>query len=116
MMDDNRRNLLDAAAMVSRRFEQIAGPVFFIGFIAAHQVFGINAAVKVLGIACIATGLFWSVKRLIPVGVEGRPASFVLRGSITLFIGIAMIAVGIAIFFNSSLAVCVLGWSAQTGC
>ena len=93
-----------------------AGALFFVGFIVAHLMFGITAAVRVLGIACMVTGIVWSIGRSIPVGVEGRPPAFFLQGTGALLTGIAMAALGVALLFYASQAVCVLGWAGEEQC
>ena len=96
--------------------ERIAGALFFVGFIAAHLMFGSTAAVRVLGLACLVTGVVWGFGRSIPVGMEGRPPSFFLHGIGALLAGIAMVALGVALLLYSSQAVCMLGWAGEEQC
>ena len=96
--------------------ERIAGALFFVGFIATHLMFGITAAVRVLGIACLVTGIVWSFGRSIPVGMEGRPPSFFLQGIGALLAGVAMVSLGVALLLYSSQAACMLGWAGEEQC
>ena len=98
------------------RFEWYAGAVVFIAFIAAHLMFGAKAAVKVLGVACVATGLLWMVRRSVPVGIEGRAPSFYLGGWGAILAGLAMLAVGVVMLTYAAVAVCLLGWGSAAEC
>ena len=94
----------------------IVGVAFFVAFIAAQFLFGIAAAVKVLGVACVATGALWAVGRSVPVGIEGRPPSFFLRGWLAILAGVAMASLGIGLVLYSRQSACVLGWAAASAC
>jgi len=96
--------------------EKIAGGVFFVCFIAAHLFFGIAVAVKVLGVACLFTGAIWSIGRSVPVGIEGRPPSFFIRGIGALFAGLVMATLGVLLLLYSSQAACMLGWDSADAC
>jgi hypothetical protein len=96
--------------------EWYAGAVVFIAFIAAHLMFGAKTAVKVLGVACVATGLLWMFRRSIPVGIEGRAPSFYLGGWGAILAGLAMLAVGVVMLTYSAVAVCLLGWGSAAEC
>lgn len=98
------------------QFEWFAGLFFFIAFIAAHFMFGIKAAVKVLGVACIATGLLWMCRQSVPVGAEGREPSFYLNGWGAVLAGLLMLVVGVMLLIYSGMAVCLLGWGGGTEC
>ncbi len=98
------------------RIESIAGGCFFIAFIATHLIWGITAAVRVLGIACIATGFFWSIGRSVPVGLEDRPPSYFLGGWVALLLGLVMAAFGAALLFFAGPAACMLGWAESNTC
>ena len=98
------------------RIEWYAGLIFFIAFIGAHLLFGAKAAVKVAGIACVASGLLWMIRRSVPVGIEGRAPSFHLGGFAALVAGAAMLAVGVALLAYSALATCLLGWAPDGEC
>jgi hypothetical protein len=94
----------------------LAGLAFFAAFIAAHFLFGIAAAVKVLGVTCIATGALWFIGRSVPVDVEARPPSFFLRGWVAIFAGLAMASLGIGLVLYSHQSACVLGWAIAAEC
>jgi maltodextrin utilization protein YvdJ len=98
------------------QFEWYAGAVVFIAFIAAHLMFGAKAAVKVLGVACVATGLLWMVRRSVPVGIEGWAPSFYLGGWGAILAGLAMLAVGVVLLTYTAVAVCLLGWGSAAEC
>lgn len=99
------------APEISRRLDWWGGLFFFIAFIASDFALGINAAVKVMGVACIVTGVVWFVRRSVPVGIESRPPSFYLRGRVARFIGIGMMAFGVVLMRYSYQAACLLGWA-----
>jgi hypothetical protein len=101
---------------VLRRSETTVGLAFLVAFISAQFFYGISAAVKVLGIACLVTGVIWIVGRSIPVGIEGRPPSHFVRGLPATLAGMAVIVVGIALLCYSRQAACFLGWSGETDC
>ena len=106
----------ESISMWLRHNDCIFGFVFFISFIAAYFILGISAAVKVLGIACLACGMIWIVKRSIPIGIEGRPPSFFLRGLPAVFAGIAMLLMGIVLLKYPVHAACLLGWANEKVC
>jgi hypothetical protein len=96
--------------------ERVAGIAFFVAFVATHFMFGITAAVRMLGIACVFTGLVWSFGRSVPVGIEDRPPSFFLRGFGALLAGLTIIALGIAFMIYAAQAACILGWTDEKQC
>lgn len=98
------------------RTEWFAGAIVFLAFIAAHFMFGTRAAVKVLGLACVVTGVLWIFRRAVPVGIEGRAPSFYLRGWAARLAGLAIAALGVGLLTYSALAVCLLGWGADDEC
>jgi hypothetical protein len=93
------------------RLESIVGAVLFVSAIAAHLLFGIHAFVRVVGVACILTGIYWSVERKIPVGIEGQPPAFHLKGLPAVVSGVLMMALGACLLFFAPVAACLLGWS-----
>lgn len=102
--------------MTRANTEKLLGGAFFVAFIAAHLIFGISAAVRVMGVACLVTGMFWAVGRSVPVGIEGRPPSFHLRDTGALISAFTMLALGVALLVYSGEAACVLGWSTSLQC
>ena len=96
--------------------ERIAGALFLVAFIAAQLMIGITAAVRVLGVACVATGIVWSLGRSIPVGIEGRAPSFFLQGLGALIVGVAMVALGVGFLLYAAQAACLLGWANEKAC
>ena len=51
-----------------------------------------------LGVALV--GVVWIVRRHVPVGIEGRPPSFQVRGWWAVALGILVVALGLIIAFN----------------
>jgi hypothetical protein len=49
-----------------------------------------------VGLLVIGVGVFWIVRRKVPVGVEGSPPSYYLTGRKALAAGLVAIAIGIA--------------------
>ena len=98
------------------RIEWWTGAIVFVVFIGAHLVFGARAAVKVAGAACLVTGLYWMLRRSVPVGVEGRAPSLYLGGWAAVLAGLVIMAFGIALLVHSVVAVCLLGWGSDGEC
>src|SRR5215467_12876748 len=96
--------------------EKIAGVCGLVAFIVAQFLFGITSAVRVLGILCVVSGAYWVLRGSVPVGIEGRPPAFYLRGASALIAGMAMAALGFALFVYSKQAACLLGWASQSEC
>jgi len=46
------------------------------------------------GLAVMAVGVYWIVKRDVPIGIEGRPPSFHAKGRWAVVLGTAVIIVG----------------------
>ena len=110
------RTSAKAGTVLPKNVEWILGAVLFVGFIAAQFLFGISAAVKVLGVACVITGLVWFVGREVPVGIESRRPSFFVRGWPAMLSGVAMILLGIVLLLYSPEVACFLGWADGKGC
>ena len=96
--------------------EAVAGGVVFVVFIAAHFLFGITVAVKVLGIGCVICGVIWVVEKSVPVGIEGRKPSFFIRGVGGVVAGLSVVAIGVLLILYPGPAACVLGWAAGATC
>jgi hypothetical protein len=93
------------------RLLTIAGPVLFVSAIAAHWLFGASATVRVVAIGLVLVGVNALLVREVPVGWEGRPPSFHLRGLGAVLLGVAAIIAGIAALVFASGAACAIGWS-----
>ena len=102
--------------MNRQSLEAIAAAVVFVGFIAAHFLLGSSAAVKVLGIGCVVSGVVWAVEKSVPVGIEGRKPSFFVRGAGALAAALAIAFIGGLLLFYSAPAACMLGWAAGAAC
>ena len=74
--------------------EGIVGAACVAGCIVASWLFGINGFYRYLGLATIVCGIYWMVRKSIPVGIEGQPPSFYLRGRWAVAAGIAMVCLG----------------------
>ncbi|WP_232077312.1 hypothetical protein [Variovorax sp. PBL-E5] len=98
------------------QLEWYTGAMFFVTFIGAHLIFGAKTAVKVAGVACVATGILWMFRRTVPVGVEGRAPSFYLGGWAAVVVGVAIAIVGVCLLAYSGLAACLLGWAPAGEC
>lgn len=95
------------------RVATIAGPLFFVAAIGTHWLFGAHAMVRLIGGGCIACGSYWVITRKVPIGIEGQPPSYHLRGAAAVIAGLLLSSLGIAILFYASVAACVLGWSSE---
>lgn len=96
--------------------EWFVGMAFLALAVGTHFFFGAHALVRLVGIACVFTGLFWIFRRRIPVGWEGQPPSFHLTGLAAVASGIAMVALGVVLVLYAPVAACVLGWSVASAC
>ncbi len=96
--------------------ERITGIVFLASFIAAQFLAGIVAALRVAGVACLVTALVWVIERSVPVGIEGRPPSFYLRGAGAVIAAILMGALGVSLLVYSRQAACFIGWVTGETC
>ena len=91
----------------------IAGPVLFITAIAAYWLFGPAALVRVLALGLVVTGVHSIYVREVPMGWEGRPASFHLRGPTALVVGFVAVVAGIVAIVFASATACAIGWNYQ---
>ena len=96
--------------------EWFLGLAFLAVAMATHFFLGVDALVRVVGIACVLTGLYWAFTRRIPVGWEGRPPSFHLTGPAAVISGILMVAFGLLLLFFAPVAACLVGWSESSSC
>jgi len=51
---------------------------------------------QIAGLLLLGVGVFWIVRRKVPVGVEGSPPSYFLTGRKAVIAGAVAIAIGIA--------------------
>jgi hypothetical protein len=93
------------------RLLTIAGPILFAGGLAAHWLFGASALVRVVAVGLVLFGVNSLLVREVPVGWEGRPPSFHLRGPGAVFLGATAIILGIAALVFAAKAACAIGWS-----
>jgi hypothetical protein len=96
--------------------EGVVGFAFFVAFVAAHFFFGITVAVRVMGVGCIVGGTLWAKRRSVPVGIEGEPPSFYIRGTGATLIGIALTILGLALLVFANEAACIVGWAKGSQC
>ena len=52
------------------------------------------------GLIAISTGIYWIIKRSVPVGIEGKKPSFYAKGGWAIFLGIVAIIIGIFFVTN----------------
>lgn len=52
------------------------------------------------GIAAIAVGVRWTIKREVAIGIEGRVPAFALRGAPAVLLGMMAILIGAYILWN----------------
>jgi hypothetical protein len=98
------------------RIERIAGYVCFAASIAALELFGTAAGVRMAGLGFIVGGVIWAVRREIPVGWEGRPPSYFVTGFLSLMVGMAMVLLGIALVALPSQVACLLARINEAEC
>lgn len=99
-----------------KHFESAVSAIFFIAFVAAHLLFGISIAVKVLGASCVFMGAVLFIRRTVSFGIEGRPSSFIVRGMPAILCGVAMTVIGIAMWRYSLQVACMLNWASEKAC
>src|SRR5258706_14745044 len=102
--------------MSRKALEGVAGAAFLVAFVAAQFFLGIAAAARVADAACIVTGVVWLVGKSVPVGVEGRPPSFFVRGAGAAIACVAIAALGIILLIYAGQAACLLGWGNVREC
>jgi hypothetical protein len=93
------------------RLLTIAGTVLFVSAIAAHWLFGASATIRVVALGLVLAGVNALLVREVPVGWEGRPPSFRLRGHGAVLLGVAAIITGIGALVFASRTACAIGWS-----
>ena len=91
------------------RQERWGGIIFLLVFIGTHLIFDAKVAVKVIGVASIAIGAVWLVKKSVPVGIEGCSPPFYVNGLVTQLQGAVVIGLGIALMLFPSVAASILG-------
>lgn len=52
---------------------------------------------QVLGNGVIAVGIYWIIKKDIPVGIEGSPASFHAKGKWAVLLGVVAVVIGLVV-------------------
>jgi hypothetical protein len=95
------------------RLLTIAGPALFISAIAAYWLLGPSATVRVVAVSLVLSGANTVFTREVPVGWEGRPPSFHLRGPVAFAIGAVAIAAGIAMVLFAPSVACAIGWARE---
>jgi hypothetical protein len=99
-----------------RTIDRFIGLVFFAGFVAADLLISHVAADRVAGLASAVCGVSWMWKRSVGAGIEGRGPSFLVTGAAARLAGMLMLALGMAMLFQSARVACSLGWSADPPC
>ena len=98
--------------MSRRHYEQILSVIGLLAFIAAQQLLGGLAAVRVAGLLCLVCAAFCIFRRTQPAGGKGQDAGYLQRVTPALLAGLAVLAVGMALLGFPERAGCLLGWSA----
>jgi len=98
--------------MSRRQFEQLLSIIGLLAFIAAQQLFGGLAAVRVAGLLCLVCAAMWLSRRPLSAGEKGQGLAYLLRPTPALLGGLAILAVGMALLAFPARAGCLLGWSA----
>lgn len=96
--------------------EWFIGVAFLALAMATHFLLGVHALVRVVGATCVLTGLYWVLRRRIPVGWEGQPPSFHVTGVLAVVLGLLLAAFGVLLVCFAPVAACVLGWSESSAC
>ena len=52
---------------------------------------------QIWGIIAIGVGIYWIIKREVPIGIEGRPPSYHARGKWAVLLGISAIIIGLIV-------------------
>jgi hypothetical protein len=86
--------------------ERILGVAAFIAIVAMFVFVGNVAGFRVTGVATLMSGLATVKRGDLPVGIEGRPPSFYLRGIWATIGGIAIAALGCALIWFAPEVVC----------
>ena len=50
---------------------------------------------QIWGIGVIGVGIYWIVRRNVPVGIEGYPSSFYVKGKGAILLGVVAILIGL---------------------
>lgn len=80
----------------------------FLAIVAVSTVFGAAAFYRVLGIVGAVHALLGALSQNIPVGIEGRAPSFILRGRTAVVVGIVIAIACGALTWFAPLIACVL--------
>jgi hypothetical protein len=52
---------------------------------------------QIWGIGAIGVGIYWIIRRNVPVGIEGYPSSFYVKGKGAIFMGVVAIIIGLIV-------------------
>jgi hypothetical protein len=89
----------------SRIVALVNGALFIVVF-AAFVGSGIVACYQAVGFSLIVDGVLAVWIREFPVGIQGRPASFHLRGGLAVTIGLLVMCAGAALSFYAQRIAC----------
>lgn len=100
-----RRSLRGAASETIRgdhpesASPKLLGMLLFI-VAAAAFIWNPRYGYRIMGLACIGFGLWASIKRRIPYGIEGGPPMGYLTGILAVVVGVAMVGFGLLLLLN----------------
>lgn len=106
----------DANSAISSKIDFYFGVFSFFGSIAAYQLFGAGAAVKVFGISFMCVGCVWIWGGVIPFGIENRPPMGEIGGVSARVMGVIFFLVGLLMLIYSMQIACAMGWAELGNC
>lgn len=105
-----------AKATTSDRIDGYVGLFLFLALIAAHQLVGAAAAVKVVGASLMLMGVAWCWRGRIPFGIEDRPPMGEISGVAARLLGMVAFLVGVGVLIYSMRVACAMGWAELGAC
>jgi hypothetical protein len=98
------------------KFSTLAAALMFAVVLLVSILGHVSLAVRLVGLSCMAAGLWWMWTRSIPVGVEGREVAVHLTGASAVIAGLVMLAFGLWLVLDAGPAACFMGWAREQTC